>query len=581
MLDATVKGIVVLVVAGALSLTFRRASAATRHLIWLLAVVSLVALPVLSVMTPRWRIPILPEWAITLAQPEAEPPATEEEKSAEPTPAAGTPDDVPLVPQEVEEEPRHLPRAPIEPPTEVTPKPAAMTPEGRPAEEASKPPIWPLWVLLIWGAGTLLVLGRLLCGTVGMWRLAHGARRLAGGSWKSLVGGISAQLGLKRQVVVLQSDRAAMPMTWGILRPVALLPADADNWSEDRKRIVMLHELAHVKRWDCLTQMAAQLACAVHWFNPLAWLAARQVRIERERACDDLVLRSGFKPSDYGQHLLDIVQSLRSPLCTSLTSVSIARKSHFESRLLAILDPMRSRRALTRLAVIIGLCLGVCVILPLGSMRLATRAEAGKFLAHAASERLWRENGGDSYEILVKVISGPVAVENEYRIRVEEGRVVWAERRMSPTGLRPDIPFKAVRPETVSQYTVTGLFRRVSRARSREDEILFDRTVDFHPTLGYPRKIVHKPKPRSGVVDGFSSVEVLSLDLNPEPDDPPWGEAVEGVQVRLRADKMQWKADERPTLKVALRNDGTGKFSGLISGQQMEVDGRWYVYPAW
>ena len=169
------------------------------------------------------------------------------------------------------------------------------------------------------------------------------------------------------------SDVAAMPATWGIVRPVALIPTEADDWSEERKRIVMLHELAHVKRWDTLTQMVAQIACAFYWFNPLAWLAARQVRIERERACDDLVLASGFRATDYGEHLLEIVRSLRSPLCTSLTSVSIARTSHFEGRLLAILDPKRNRRALTRLAVIVGLVVLSCVVIPMGAMRLAAQ----------------------------------------------------------------------------------------------------------------------------------------------------------------------------------------------------------------
>ena len=377
LLDATVKGIIILAVAGVLSLTFRRASAATRHLIWLLAVVSLVALPVLSVMTPQWRIPILPEWVTTVGQPEAEPPATEEEKPAKTTPVVRTDDDVPLAPPAVEEQTRSLPSAPTEAPTEVAPMVTTQIPEAESVKEAPKPRSWPLWVLLAWGAGTVLVLVRLLCGTVGVWRLAHGARHLRGGPWKTLVGETSAQLGLKRRVVLLQSGRATMPVTWGLLRPVALLPADADGWTEDRKRIVMLHELAHVKRWDCFTQMVTQLACAVYWFNPLAWLAARQVGIERERACDDLVLRSGFKASDYGQHLLDIVRSLRSPLGTSLTSVSIARKSRLEGRLLAILDPLRNRRALTRLAVIVGFLVLSCVLVPLGTMRLAARAEEG------------------------------------------------------------------------------------------------------------------------------------------------------------------------------------------------------------
>ncbi len=143
--------------------------------------------------------------------------------------------------------------------------------------------------------------------------------------WLGLVDELSLELGLTRHIRLLQAKGPAMPMTWGIRRPAILLPAEADEWTAERRRDVLLHELAHVKRHDFLIQLIARIACAVYWFHPLVWLAATRLREERERACDDHVLRAGATPSAYATHLLDIARGLRAARATSLASVAMAR----------------------------------------------------------------------------------------------------------------------------------------------------------------------------------------------------------------------------------------------------------------
>jgi len=106
---------------------------------------------------------------------------------------------------------------------------------------------------------------------------------------------------------------------------------------------VLRHELAHVRRYDCLTQLVGQLACALHWFNPLAWLAARELRVERERACDDEVLRAGGKASDYAEYLLRVARSTRIMGAAALGGLAMARPSQMAGRLLAVLDDRRRR----------------------------------------------------------------------------------------------------------------------------------------------------------------------------------------------------------------------------------------------
>src|SRR6185312_5073295 len=135
-----------------------------------------------------------------------------------------------------------------------------------------------------------------------------------------------------------------IPVVWGIFRYRLLLPAAARHWSTDQLRSVLLHELAHIKRRDMLAQLLAEIACALYWFNPLAWFAAWRLGVERERACDDLVLASGVRPSAYAEHLLDVVTALSPARWTQSCGLAMARKSSLEGRLIAVLSNKLNRR---------------------------------------------------------------------------------------------------------------------------------------------------------------------------------------------------------------------------------------------
>src|SRR5262249_20941514 len=151
--------------------------------------------------------------------------------------------------------------------------------------------------------------------------------------WGSLAERVRRELGLRRRVRLLLADGPVVPMTWGLLAPVVLLPSDARDWAPPRRRHVLLHELAHVQRGDWPMQLVAQVVCALYWFQPLAWLAARALRRERERACDDHVLLAGGKPSEYAGHLLDIARSRSPGFAGSYAALAMARRSQLEGRL--------------------------------------------------------------------------------------------------------------------------------------------------------------------------------------------------------------------------------------------------------
>ena len=135
-----------------------------------------------------------------------------------------------------------------------------------------------------------------------------------------------------------------MPMVLGIRQPIVIVPAIADHWSDDRRQAVMLHELAHVARYDCLTQTLASAACALYWFHPGVWWAARQLRIERELACDDRVISAGTEAREYASHLLEIAYAAGPHQALAL-AVSMASPRQLEGRLRAALDAARNRTA--------------------------------------------------------------------------------------------------------------------------------------------------------------------------------------------------------------------------------------------
>jgi beta-lactamase regulating signal transducer with metallopeptidase domain len=86
------------------------------------------------------------------------------------------------------------------------------------------------------------------------------------------------------------------PITWGLFRPVILLPFNALFWPRERLQAVLLHETAHIARRDSISQMLSMIACALYWPNPLVWMASRALRNEAEIAADDAVIASGMRP---------------------------------------------------------------------------------------------------------------------------------------------------------------------------------------------------------------------------------------------------------------------------------------------
>jgi TonB family protein len=240
----------------------------------------------------------------------------------------------------------------------VAAAPAAVVMKVSPARSFSLPvanrmpaPKTP-WIPILWAAGALAVLGRLTAGMIRLAWLKRTAQPIesAGG------------------VPCLESNRVSMPMTYGAFQPVILLPAGHNAWPVERLRLVLAHEFVHVQQHDCLFQIVMQFACALHWYNPLVWLAAGQLRKERERACDDGVLRQGISGPEYAGHLLELVRTLQ-PGRTPSLAVAMAHQSHLESRLVALLDAKINRNKVGRKAALATILAAACLLFPIAAVR--------------------------------------------------------------------------------------------------------------------------------------------------------------------------------------------------------------------
>src|SRR4051794_28146029 len=291
----------------------RRGSAAGRHALWTCALAAVVLLPVVDLVLPTWSVPVATKMSAT--QPQAPGPVGEPQ-SQQPSRAT--------------------------PATRLASAPLIPVSEGRRVTGATI-------AVAVYAFG---VIALLLSWTVHRWRVRAFIRESAAvdaADWLQLFSDCRRAMGVSRPVRLLRSRDQNVPLAFGTRQPAIVIPAIADTWDDDRRRAVLSHELAHVARFDCLTHSLALAACALYWFHPGVWWAARRVRIERELACDDRVIAAGAEPREYASHLLEIAYSFGGRRAPAL-AVCMARPRQLEGRMLAALDARRNRRVPSRRA---------------------------------------------------------------------------------------------------------------------------------------------------------------------------------------------------------------------------------------
>ena len=278
----------------------RRMSAAMRHWLWSLAIIGLLLLPVLALALPGWTVLELPA-----------PPVSESVRVVESNPVS----------------------SPVADDSAVAGKSASPRVSAIP---------WALALPVLYAAGVWLLLARVILERYALQRLVRRAAVVDDADWTALLHECAGRVDARRTVRLLRSPQQTMPMAFGTVHPTVVIPADADRWTPGRRRAVLLHELAHVARYDCLMQTLAATACAFYWMHPMVWSLARRLRVERELACDDCVLMAGTKPREYAEDLLELAYTLGNRRAPA-PAVSMAASSQIEGRMLAVLDDARNR----------------------------------------------------------------------------------------------------------------------------------------------------------------------------------------------------------------------------------------------
>jgi len=362
------KATMILAAAGVSVAALRRASAAVRHVAWLVGLVSAASMLLLAPIAPGISVPVVRDAttrsnaspAASVLQIEAAgvtPSASQSADSATTTSNATTP------------------RGESRQTGHVASRGVVVRDLPRPFSSL----ITLRMLLSLWAIGAALVLVRAVVGHAIVARVVRRARVLTDANL--LLG--SSRRGT-RTVRVLVSGRLATPITTGWRRPVIILPEGAAQWTDERRRIVLVHELAHIVRGDYAAQTIATLASALLWFHPLAWLAVARLKVEAEYAADDVVLSSGTTGVVYASHLLDLARAAVPMRLSAAVAVGVVRSSRVERRFRAILDDRRRRRELGWRSIAAAAVVSTLIISPLAGLKTVARAMTARDASRVA-----------------------------------------------------------------------------------------------------------------------------------------------------------------------------------------------------
>ncbi|MBL7187884.1 MAG: carboxypeptidase regulatory-like domain-containing protein [Phycisphaerae bacterium] len=308
-----------------------------RHMLWLCALVCAVALPAIGLHGPRLTVEVL---------------APEDQAAKATTPEVHHGRDAGLT--------RHA--------TAQINSQASVPAETATVSDANPSRPFPIREVLagLWLVGIIFMLTRLLVGWLRIRRICLSADPVSvDGHFENICNGRSK---------VLLTSQVDGPVCLGILQPVILLPREMyDNAPAQDLRMVLSHELAHVERWDCWTNLFQRVIEAIFFFHPLLWYASFQLTQQREQICDNYVIEKGAPVMDYTTLLSRIAEQ-------GLEKTRFQAVALFEGRLVQrvrfLLDPKSNTRTKASHRAVAACAIAVLTCLALVTVRLEAKSQA-------------------------------------------------------------------------------------------------------------------------------------------------------------------------------------------------------------
>ncbi|PKM95551.1 MAG: hypothetical protein CVU84_05665 [Firmicutes bacterium HGW-Firmicutes-1] len=193
---------------------------------------------------------------------------------------------------------------------------------------------------IVWLIGVLFCTFRIIIGLYGIHKIVKNCDRIIAYDYHedNLINSIKKTLKIKRPVKIIESSCVSSPVTFGVIKPLIILPSQCALWTDERWIIVLTHEMFHIKNFDSIHNLFVQALCAVFWFNPLISKTGRILREEREGACDDFVIKSGITPHIYATHLIEMIRMSSSQRLINNMMTGMSNNSGVERRIRKIID---------------------------------------------------------------------------------------------------------------------------------------------------------------------------------------------------------------------------------------------------